>query len=129
MEILVLVSSRFGQVNRANTWEGVQTFTSDIIANGDIIVASGNSIRLDGSPTGDTRIVESSPNVTDFFAANGIIVRLSILKFQGRTAESTVDPVTEDISAGFWSVFNNTTSNDVFIAANDGGVIKKVALV
>lgn len=90
MEILVLVSSRFGQVNRANTWEGVQTFEDDIIltgANSDIVLAATAKVRLDGSISGDTFIQQSSSNVMNFVAGN--VSRLQIL------SDVVVQPATD----------------------------------
>ena len=75
---MVLVSSRFGQVNRANTWEGIQTFEDDVILTGsgsDIIIPSGSHIRLDGSPSGDTSLTESSANVVDLRVGGSVRIR------------------------------------------------------
>jgi len=49
--------------------------------------------------------------------------------FSGLVKDIAADPAVADLAAGFFSVFKNTTSGSVFIAVNDGGVIKKVALV
>jgi len=53
----------------------------------------------------------------------------SITNFRALTKELAADPVAGDLEAGWWGVFKNTTSAAVFIAMNDGGTIKKVALV
>lgn len=45
-----------------------------------------------------------------------------------RISNSPADPTTSDISAGFARIMKNTTSGQVFLAANDGSTIKKVLL-
>jgi len=102
VEVLVLVSSRFGQVNRANTWEGIQTFEDDIILTGtssDVVIAATARIRLDGSPSGDTFIQEVAANQllisvgsTGIINANGSNVWIpstSRLLFDGSSAGDT----------------------------------------
>ncbi len=37
-------------------------------------------------------------------------------------------PTASDISAGTWGVWKNTVDSKVYVAANDGGTIKKVEL-
>lgn len=39
-----------------------------------------------------------------------------------------VDPTTTDLDPLHWGVFKNTTSGNVYLAYNDAGTIKKVAL-
>ena len=59
------------------------------------------------------------------FGNNGVqtpIIRL--LK-----TDQAADPVAADLEDGYWSVFKNTTSGNVWLAVNDGGTIKKVQLV
>jgi len=43
--------------------------------------------------------------------------------------EGAADPVASDIADGFGTFWKNTTSGACFAAVNDGGTIKKVALV
>ncbi len=43
--------------------------------------------------------------------------------------ELPADPAVANLADGFAGIFKNTTSAAVFLAMNDGGVIKKVALV
>lgn len=47
----------------------------------------------------------------------------------GRLSTSSADPSTTEFpTSGQWGVHKNTSSGDVFVAVNDGGAIKKVAL-
>jgi hypothetical protein len=45
-----------------------------------------------------------------------------------RFTSTDADPTTTEIPDGGFGIHKNTTSGDVFLATNDGGVIKKVAL-
>lgn len=45
------------------------------------------------------------------------------------TTETNADPTTAEYVANTWGVHHNTASGDIFIAFNDGGIIKKLLLV
>jgi len=49
--------------------------------------------------------------------------------FQIAFKSLAADPAVADLEDGFFSVFKNTVSGNVWAAVNDGGVIKKVQLV
>lgn len=58
-----------------------------------------------------------------------VTVRNTILGLNGYTS-SAADPTTTDLAtAGDYGIHKNTTSGTVYLAFNDGGTIKKVALV
>lgn len=42
--------------------------------------------------------------------------------------QSTANPTTTDITSGTWLVWKNTTSGEVRVWSNDGGVLKSVLL-
>jgi len=49
--------------------------------------------------------------------------------FTFQAKQQAADPIAAELADGFGGLFKNTTSAAVFLAYNDGGVIKKVALV
>ena len=87
---------------------------------------------------GDVRIAGGAPSST---GARGVValgydgtnvcrvtVRNTILGLNGYTS-SAADPTTTDLAtAGDFGIHKNTTSGTVYLAFNDGGTIKKVAL-
>jgi hypothetical protein len=47
---------------------------------------------------------------------------------RGTLASKAGDPIVGDIAAGTWALYKNTSSGDVKLWANDGGVLKSVTL-
>lgn len=97
-------------------------------ASGSAGAASGGNVRIGagaGFGTGARGVVQLGYDGTDVCR---VTVRNTILGLNGYTS-TAADPTTTDLpTAGDYGIHKNTTSGTVYLAFNDGGTIKKVAL-
>ena len=107
-------------------------------AGGRVDVFGGAANGTAANAGGDVRIAGGAPSST---GARGVValgydgtnvcrvtVRNTILGLNGYTS-SAADPTTTELAtAGDFGIHKNTTSGTVYLAFNDGGTIKKVAL-
>lgn len=87
---------------------------------------------------GDVRIAGGAPSSTgargvvalgyDGTNVSRVTVRNTILGLNGYTSSADDPTTTELATAGDYGIHKNTTSGTVYLAFNDGGTIKKVAL-
>jgi len=96
-------------------------------ANGTGNNVGGDVLLSGGAPTGTGArgVVQLGYDGTNVCR---VTVRNTILGLNGYTS-SAADPTTTDLAtAGDYGIHKNTTSGTVYLAFNDGGTIKKVAL-
>lgn len=107
-------------------------------AGGRVDIVGGAANGTAANAGGDVRIAGGAPSSTgargsvilgyDGTNASRVTVRNTILGLNGYTS-SAADPTTTELAtAGDYGIHKNTTSGTVYLAFNDGGTIKKVAL-
>lgn len=107
-------------------------------AGGRVDILGGAANGTAANAGGDVRIAGGAPSSTgargsvilgyDGTSVSRVTVRNTILGLNGYTS-SAADPTTTDLAtAGDYGIHKNTTSGTVYLAFNDGGTIKKVAL-
>jgi hypothetical protein len=111
-----------------NITGGHVTISSGTGASGSGGAASGGNVRIGagaGFGTGGRGVVQLGYDGTNVCR---VTVRNTILGLNGYTS-SAADPTTTELAtAGDYGIHKNTTSGTVYLAFNDGGTIKKVAL-
>lgn len=107
---------------------GHVTISSGSGSSGSAGAASGGNVRIGagaGFGTGARGVVQLGYDGTNVCR---VTVRNTILGLNGYTS-SAADPTTTELAtAGDYGIHKNTTSGTVYLAFNDGGTIKKVAL-
>lgn len=91
----------------------------------DLYLSSTKKLYLDDG--GDTYIYESSADVVDVITGGGRRIRIGNGVELG-IQSGAADPAAGNINDGYATVWKNTTSGNIFLAVNDGGTIKKIAL-
>ena len=117
-----------GSTATTNITGGHLTLMSGAGASGSAGAANGGHVNLlggQGYGTGTRGQVRLGYNGVD---VGRVTVRNTILGLNGYTS-TAADPTTTELpTAGDCGIHKNTTSGTVFLAFNDGGTIKKVAL-
>ena len=103
-----------------------------MVRGGDAAGPSGNlnggDLRLAGGPPFNAGVRGVVALGYDGTNVSRVTVRNTILGLNGYTS-SAADPTTTQLAtAGDYGIHKNTTSGTVYLAFNDGGTIKKVAL-
>lgn len=126
----------------SSTIKGVTAFASATtnLAGGSVVVrggdgasgsagaAHGGHVRIGGGTKFGTGTAGTVQLGYDGSVVTRITVRNTILGLNGYTS-SAADPTTTDLAtAGDFGIHKNTTSGTVFLAFNDAGTIRKVAL-
>lgn len=129
-------STKIFPMHAANYIGGLQNWNANasplMVRGGDAAGPSGNlnggDLRLAGGPPFNAGVRGVVALGYDGTNVSRVTVRNTILGLNGYTS-SAADPTTTDLAtAGDYGIHKNTTSGTVYLAFNDGGTIKKVAL-
>jgi len=80
---------------------------------------------INGATYGEFEIMVEHAGIAEIVARLGNLRNFGEFKFKSLVA----DPAVADLTDGYMGIFKNTTSGNIWLAVNDGAVIKKVQLV